>query len=215
MGTSCMVYMSEMAMPQFRGALLAAFSMAFALGQVFLAVGLKTLEETAPMQFRRMFYSEFVFTGLWLIPMLYIPESPGMSAYTTRLWVLTLSCSMVLYQWKTRSGQESPSPINWQCRGIRCRLRVLRFAVRDRQVPRARGGFRYVGLARYVHQNEHQEVHHCHTAFYLPERRRCSAHVRIYRLFLSARRRQGSLPRQPHQTAFACDWDPNILLHRR
>jgi MFS family permease len=77
MGTSCMVYMSEIAMPQFRGALLAAFSMAFALGQVFLAVGLKVLEETEPLQFRRMFYSEFVFTGLWLVSLVVLPESPG------------------------------------------------------------------------------------------------------------------------------------------
>ncbi|OAL57382.1 general substrate transporter [Pyrenochaeta sp. DS3sAY3a] len=76
MGTSCMVYMSEIALPQFRGALLAAFSMAFALGQVFLAVGLKVLQETEPLAFRHMFYSEFVFTGLWLIPLLWVPESP-------------------------------------------------------------------------------------------------------------------------------------------
>jgi hypothetical protein len=72
MGTSCMVYMSEIALPQFRGALLA-----FALGQVFLAVGLKVLEDTEPLEFRRMFYSEFVFTGLWLIPLILLPESPG------------------------------------------------------------------------------------------------------------------------------------------
>ncbi|KAF2021571.1 general substrate transporter [Aaosphaeria arxii CBS 175.79] len=77
MGTSCMVYMSEIALPQFRGALLAAFSMAFALGQVFLATGLKVLEDTEPLAFRRIFFSEFVFTGLWLIPVLYIPESPA------------------------------------------------------------------------------------------------------------------------------------------
>lgn len=72
-----MVYLSEIALPQFRGALLAAFSMAFALGQVFLALGLKLLQETSPLKFRHMFYSEFVFTGLWLIPLLYLPESPG------------------------------------------------------------------------------------------------------------------------------------------
>ncbi|KAH7114282.1 general substrate transporter [Dendryphion nanum] len=77
MGTSCMVYMSEMALPQFRGSLLGSFSLAFALGQVFLAVGIKILQETAPLHFRRMFYSEFVFTALWLIPLLYCPESPA------------------------------------------------------------------------------------------------------------------------------------------
>lgn len=76
MGTSVMVYMSEVALPQFRGALLGSFSLAFALGQVFLAIALKILEETNPMEFRHIFYSEFVFTGLWLFPMLYLPETP-------------------------------------------------------------------------------------------------------------------------------------------
>ncbi|KAK5048260.1 hypothetical protein LTR84_005930 [Exophiala bonariae] len=75
--TACMVYMSEIALPQFRGAMLGAFSLAFALGQVFLAIGLKTLDVTAPYQFRRMFYSEFVFFGLWLVPVIYLPETPA------------------------------------------------------------------------------------------------------------------------------------------
>lgn len=74
--TSIMVYMSEMAMPQFRGTLLSAFSMAFALGQLFLAIGLKVLEDATPAQFRNLFYSEFLFAGIWLIPMIYLPESP-------------------------------------------------------------------------------------------------------------------------------------------
>jgi hypothetical protein len=52
--------------------------MAFALGQVFLAIGLKVLQDSDPLKFRRMFYSEFVFTGLWLVPLLLLPESPGM-----------------------------------------------------------------------------------------------------------------------------------------
>ncbi|KAJ4024661.1 hypothetical protein NW752_003221 [Fusarium irregulare] len=77
MGTSVMVYMSEVALPQFRGALLGSFSLAFALGQVFLAIALKILEDTNPMAFRHIFYSEFVFTGLWLFPMLYLPETPS------------------------------------------------------------------------------------------------------------------------------------------
>ncbi|PNH46429.1 hypothetical protein VD0004_g1647 [Verticillium dahliae] len=63
-------------MPQFRGALLASFSLFFAVGQLFLAVGLKILEDTAPLEFRNIFYSEFVLFGLWLIPMVYLPESP-------------------------------------------------------------------------------------------------------------------------------------------
>ncbi|KAM0335047.1 hypothetical protein ACHAQA_000081 [Verticillium albo-atrum] len=84
MGTSVMVYMSEVAMPQFRGALLSSFSLAFALGQVFLAIGLKILQETNPLAFRHVFYSEFVFTGLWLFPMLYLPESPAWYAANGR-----------------------------------------------------------------------------------------------------------------------------------
>ncbi|KAF5501311.1 Alpha-glucosides permease MPH3 [Colletotrichum siamense] len=77
MGTSVMVYMSEIAMPQFRGALLGSFSLAFSLGQVFLAIGLKILEDSNPMHFRNIFYSEFVFCGLWIMPMLFLPESPA------------------------------------------------------------------------------------------------------------------------------------------
>lgn len=77
LGTSIMTYMSEIALPQFRGALLGTFSLFFALGQVFLALALKILEETDPYRFRNIFYSEFVFLGLWLVPMLYLPESPA------------------------------------------------------------------------------------------------------------------------------------------
>lgn len=75
--TAVVVYMSEIAMPQFRGALLGCFSLSFALGQVFLAVGLKVLRDTKPLAFRNIFFSEFVFFGLWMIPMLYLPESPA------------------------------------------------------------------------------------------------------------------------------------------
>jgi MFS family permease len=96
MGTSCMVYMSEIALPQFRGALLAACSMAFALGQVSLAVGLKVLQGTGPLKFRRMFYSEFFFTGLWLVPLLLLPESPGQSHHR-ELIVSKIRSSLVLY----------------------------------------------------------------------------------------------------------------------
>ncbi|KAH7039567.1 general substrate transporter [Microdochium trichocladiopsis] len=77
MGTAVMVYMSEISLPQFRGALLGAFSLGFALGQVFLAVAFKILADYNPMAFRNAFYSEFVFTSLWLLVMLWLPESPA------------------------------------------------------------------------------------------------------------------------------------------
>ena len=77
LGSSIMIYMSETAMPQFRGALLASFSLFLAIGQLFMAIGLKVLEDTTPMKFRNIFYSEFVLLGLWVIPLIYMPESPG------------------------------------------------------------------------------------------------------------------------------------------
>lgn len=42
-----MTYMSEIAMPQVRGALLAAFSLSFGLGQLFNAVGFQILAEVS------------------------------------------------------------------------------------------------------------------------------------------------------------------------
>ncbi|KAG5747361.1 hypothetical protein H9Q70_009954 [Fusarium xylarioides] len=102
MGTSVMVYMSEVALPQFRGALLGSFSLAFALGQVFLAIALKVLEETNPMAFRHIFYSEFVFTGLWLFPMLYLPETP--SLFTNKINMKRAVISALLFTFQNVVG---------------------------------------------------------------------------------------------------------------
>ncbi|KAH7349636.1 general substrate transporter [Plectosphaerella cucumerina] len=76
LATSIMIYMSEVSMPQFRGALLGSFSFFFGLGQLFLAIGLKVLEDTNPMAFRNIFYSELVFLGLWIVPLVLLPETP-------------------------------------------------------------------------------------------------------------------------------------------
>ena len=76
-GTTIMVYLSEIALPQFRGTLLSSFALAMTLGQVFLAIGLKVLNDTNPLAFRNIFYAEFVFFGLWMITVLLLPESPG------------------------------------------------------------------------------------------------------------------------------------------
>lgn len=77
LATSIMIYMSEVSMPQFRGALLGSFSFFFGLGQLFLAIGLKVLEDTNPMAFRNIFYSELVFLGLWIVPLVLLPETPS------------------------------------------------------------------------------------------------------------------------------------------
>jgi MFS family permease len=47
LGTTIMTYLSEMAIPQMRGSLLATFSLAFALGQLFCAIGLQVLQEVS------------------------------------------------------------------------------------------------------------------------------------------------------------------------
>lgn len=49
LGTTIMTYLSEMAIPQMRGSLLATFSLAFALGQLFCAIGLQVLQEVSSM----------------------------------------------------------------------------------------------------------------------------------------------------------------------
>lgn len=89
-----MTYMSEIAMPQVRGALLGAFALSFGLGQLFNAVGFQILaevsvtytvyaytaadeEQTNPEKYLNGIYSQFVMLGLFAIVTLIIPESPG------------------------------------------------------------------------------------------------------------------------------------------
>lgn len=57
-----------------RGALLAMYSVAFGLGQLAGAIGLQTI--ALDMSYRKVFYSEFVFLGLFLPALLFAPESP-------------------------------------------------------------------------------------------------------------------------------------------
>jgi MFS family permease len=76
-GTSIMSYISEITMPKMRGAHLSAFAFFFALGQVASAIALEVLEQTAPWEFRRAFYSEFAIFGVWLPILILLPESPA------------------------------------------------------------------------------------------------------------------------------------------
>ncbi|KAL2830722.1 general substrate transporter [Aspergillus pseudoustus] len=76
-GTSIMVYLSEMSLPQFRGTLLSSFALSMTLGQLFLAIGLKVLDATDPLNYVNMFYAELIFMGLWMFPLLFLPDSPA------------------------------------------------------------------------------------------------------------------------------------------
>ncbi|ORY35933.1 general substrate transporter [Naematelia encephala] len=76
LGTTCVTYLSEMVMPQMRGSILAAFSFSWQIGSLTSAVGLQVLEQSNPLAFRRIFYSEFVIVGIWMIALVLLPESP-------------------------------------------------------------------------------------------------------------------------------------------
>ena len=62
-------------MPQYRGALLAWYAISTAIGQFASAIGNQIVNST-PGTYRRVFYSEFVFLGLWLPCLFLLPESP-------------------------------------------------------------------------------------------------------------------------------------------
>lgn len=63
-------------MAQMRGTVMGAFALGYSFGQLPCAIGLEVLQKTAPLEFRRIFYSEFTIVGLWLIPLFMVPESP-------------------------------------------------------------------------------------------------------------------------------------------
>lgn len=67
---------AELTLPQFSGDVMGAFALGFSFGQLPCAVGLEVLFQTAPLAFRRIFYAQFVVVGLWLVPLLLVPESP-------------------------------------------------------------------------------------------------------------------------------------------
>ncbi|OCF31720.1 hypothetical protein I316_06527 [Kwoniella heveanensis BCC8398] len=71
-----LTYISEVAPTQLRGALMSTYGWAYALGQLFVAIALNTLNMTDPQNYLKAIYSEFVFLGLWIITMIFLPETP-------------------------------------------------------------------------------------------------------------------------------------------
>jgi hypothetical protein len=68
--------MSEISLPQYRGALLSWYAISMAIGQFIVAIANQIVAST-PGNYRRVFYSEFVMLGLWLPCLLWCPESPS------------------------------------------------------------------------------------------------------------------------------------------
>ncbi|WVW85797.1 hypothetical protein I302_107835 [Kwoniella bestiolae CBS 10118] len=72
------VYIAEVAPVRARGAVLAAYSFAFALGQLAAAIGLQII--ATHDQYRVIFYSEFVLLGLFIPALIFAPETPTWAA---------------------------------------------------------------------------------------------------------------------------------------
>ncbi|GFZ43381.1 hypothetical protein JCM24511_01101 [Saitozyma sp. JCM 24511] len=69
-------YISEIAPTQVRGALLALYSLGFALGQFASSIALQVIQTTDPLNWLRAVYTQWIFIGLWIIGMVFLPESP-------------------------------------------------------------------------------------------------------------------------------------------
>lgn len=92
LGTSVLTYMSEVSRPNYRGILLSVFSWMMAIGGFTNAVACQIVIKTSPMDYRHVFYSEFVFLGFWLPACLFIPESHCESpsrANLTKVWYIS------------------------------------------------------------------------------------------------------------------------------
>ena len=99
LGPGLVCYVSEISLPKIRGAMTMPFAFMFALGSLFGAITLRVIrvsrdppmryvaEESSrrprralqdhPSQFRAAFYSQFVLLGMWLVPLVVLPETPG------------------------------------------------------------------------------------------------------------------------------------------
>ncbi|WVQ72838.1 hypothetical protein IAR50_002399 [Cryptococcus sp. DSM 104548] len=69
-------YISEIAPTRVRGTLLSSYGWSYSLGQLFVAIALQIVNVTDSYAWKKAIYSEWVFMGLWLIAMPFMPESP-------------------------------------------------------------------------------------------------------------------------------------------
>lgn len=71
-----MQYISEIAPAQIRGTLLCSYGWGFAIGQLLSSVALQVVNKTDPENYLKAIYSEWVPLGLWMILLVFMPESP-------------------------------------------------------------------------------------------------------------------------------------------
>ena len=71
-----MQYISELAPAQIRGTLLCSYGWGFSIGQLLSSVALQVVNKTDPTNYLKAIYSEWVPLGLWIILLVFMPESP-------------------------------------------------------------------------------------------------------------------------------------------
>lgn len=81
--------MSEVSRPNYRGILLSTFSWMMSIGGFVNAVACQIVIKTAPMEYRHIFYSEYVFLGIWIAAVLVIPESHRERSTESQIFELT------------------------------------------------------------------------------------------------------------------------------
>jgi sugar porter (SP) family MFS transporter len=69
-------YLSEIAPPKIRGAFLSGYSFFWGMGSLVGAIALYAAEIIDPLNWKQVFYAQFVFLGLFIPAVVFIPESP-------------------------------------------------------------------------------------------------------------------------------------------
>lgn len=73
--TTLITYVSEIAPFQIRGTMIGAYQLFLGFGQLLSAVATKIIVETNPDVWRPLMATEFIFSGLFIIMLPFIPES--------------------------------------------------------------------------------------------------------------------------------------------
>ncbi|ODO05600.1 hypothetical protein I350_04658 [Cryptococcus amylolentus CBS 6273] len=71
-----LTYISEIAPTQVRGTLMSSYGWSYSIGQLLVAIALQIINVTDTYAWKKAIYSEWVFMGLWIIALPFLPESP-------------------------------------------------------------------------------------------------------------------------------------------
>ncbi|TYJ58911.1 hypothetical protein B9479_000344 [Cryptococcus floricola] len=71
-----LTYISEIAPTQVRGTLMSSYGWSYSIGQLLVAIALQIIDVTDSYAWKKAIYSEWIFMGLWIIALPFLPESP-------------------------------------------------------------------------------------------------------------------------------------------